>query len=258
MSESAVMPDLTVEDRVFSKLILGHNPLLGYSYLSEARSKEYAERFSRFEPIRDIIVAAMGQGVRSIMISTGHPSCEMLAQAIEAAQSQTGVQMANFVIVTKDMPDHVEYLRRVQCQVCLVHGQTTDSFFRRAEGTFAPEMAELLAAIRAAGFVPGMSSHNGGETVPIAEKFDVAVINTPINKIAWRMCPCVEQVLAVVRASTKKIVAMKPLAMGRIAPQEGMDYIAHVKGVDGVCVGIGTVAEAEETFAIARGAMGGG
>ena len=71
------------------------------------------------------------------------------------------------------------------------------------------------------------------------------------------MCPCVEQVLAVVRASTKKIVAMKPLAMGRIAPQEGMDYIAHVAGVDGICVGIGTPAEAEETFGIARGALEG-
>ena len=38
-----------------------------------------------------------------------------------------------------------------------------------------------------------------------------------------KMLTTVEQVLAVVRSSTKKIIAMKPLAMGRIAPQEGMD-----------------------------------
>ena len=123
--------------------------------------------------------------------------------------------------------------------------------FWRSEWTFKPEFAELLAAIRAAGFVPGMSSHNGGETVPIAEKFDVAVINTPINKIAWRMCPCVEQVLDVVRKSTKKIIGMKPLAMGRIAPQEGIEFTLGVPGVDGVCVGLATPAEARETFGIA-------
>ena len=245
------MPTFQVEDRTFSKLILGHNPLLGYSYLSNARSKEYAERFSRYEPIRDIIIAAMGMGVRSTMISTGHPSCDMIAQAIEEAQEHTGVQMSNLVIVTPDVADHFDYLRRVQCQVCLVHGQRTDSFFNRAEGTFQPGFAELLATIRSRGFVPGMSSHNGGETVPVAEKFDVAVINTPINKIAWRMCPCEEQVLQVVRNSTKQIIAMKPLAMGRVAPQYGMDYIASVAGVNGVVVGIATPAEAEETFGLA-------
>jgi hypothetical protein len=139
----------------------------------------------------------------------------------------------------------------VNCQVCLVHGQVTDSMFWRSEWTFKPEFAELLAQIRAAGFVPGMSSHNGGETVPLAEKFDVQVINTPINKIAWRMCPCVEQVLDVVRASSRKIIGMKPLAMGRIAPREGIEFALGVTGLDGVCVGIATPAEAEETFSIA-------
>ena len=41
---------------------------------------------------------------------------------------------------------------------------------------------------------------------------------------------------------------MKPLAMGRIAPDEGMRYIAAVEGVNAVVIGIGTPAEAEESF----------
>jgi hypothetical protein len=96
-----------------------------------------------------------------------------------------------------------------------------------------------------------MSSHNGGETLPVAEGFDVAVINTPINKLAWRMCPCVEEVLGAVRNSSKKIIAMKPLAMGRLAPEEGLQYLACVAGIDATVIGIGTAAEAEETFGIA-------
>ena len=113
-----------------------------------------------------------------------------------------------------------------------------------------------LAEIRDLGYVPGMSTHNGGETIPSAEPFDVAVINPPINKIAWRMCPCVEQVLDVVRKSSRKIIGMKPLAMGRIAPQEGIEFALGVPGVDGVCVGIATPAEAEETFGIAAEVLG--
>jgi len=255
MPDLPMFPTFQVEDRTFTKLVLGHNPLLGYSYLSKARAKEYAERFSTFEPIRDVIVAALGMGVRSIMVSPGNEQCDRVAQAVEAAQEHTGIEMSNLVIVDPDIPGQLEFLKRVNCQVCLVHGQITDSMFWRSEWTFKPEFAELLADIRAAGFVPGMSTHNGGETVPLAEKFDVQVINTPINKIAWRMCPCVEQVLDVVRKSSRRIIAMKPLAMGRIAPQEGIDFVLSVPGLDGVCVGIGTPAEAEETFGIAAEAL---
>lgn len=255
MSEPTALPTFQVEDRSFSRLLLGHNPFLGYSYISRARAQEYEERFRTFEPIRDILVAAVGAGVRSMMLSTGHARCDLIAQAIESAQEQTGVGMSNLVIVNPDFRDHLDFLRRVNCQVCLVHGQNTDSFFWRSERTFRPEFAELVAAIRDEGFVPGMSTHNGGETVPVAEEFDVSVINTPVNKIAWRMCPCVEQVLGAVRQSSKKIIAMKPLAMGRIAPEEGMQYIATVPGVDGVVVGIGTPAEAEETFGLAARAL---
>ena len=255
MSASEALPTFQVEDRTFTRLILGHNPFLGFSYISKARSIEYQERFSSFEPIRDILVAAIGVGVRSMMLSTGNERSEFIARAIQAAQEQTGEQMTNLVIIGPDFKDHLDFLRRAECNVCLIHGQRTDSYSQRAQGTFSAEFTDLTRAIRAEGFVPGMSSHNGGETIPLAEKYDVAVVNTPINKIAWRMCPCVEQVLATVRACTKKVIAMKPLAMGRVAPAEGMDYVFSVPGVDGVCVGIGTPAEAEETFGLGIQAM---
>jgi hypothetical protein len=245
------LPTFQVEDRIFTRLILGHNPFLGYSYISNARSAEYKERFNGPEPIRDVILAAIECGVRSMMISSNEP----IAQAIEMAQAQSGVELSNLVIVSPGVREQRDWLKRVGCQVCLVHGQNTDSFFRRSERTFAPEFGEMLAEIRDCGFVPGMSTHNGGETIPCAEGFDVQVINTPINKIAWRMCPCVEQVLGEVKRSSKPIIAMKSLAMGRIAPPEAMEYIASVPGVNGVVVGIGTAAEAEETFGLGAEAM---
>jgi len=252
---STTLPTFQVEDRTFTRMILGHNQMLGYSYISQARSKEYEERFRTYEPMRDVLLAAIEAGVRSMMLSTGHERSPIIAEAIDAAQEQAGVEMSNIVIINPDFRDHLDFLRQVNCQVCLVHGQNTDSFLHRAEWTFFPEFAELLAAIRAEGFVPGMSSHNGGETIGVAENFDVAVINTPINKIAWRMCPCEEAVLNAIRKTKKKVIAMKPLAMGRIAPQEGMDYVCRLPQVDGIVVGIGHEYEAEETFAAAQRAL---
>jgi len=248
MGETPALPTFDVEDRTFTRLILGHNPFLGGSYMSRARSREYEERFRTFEPIRDVILAALELGVRSMMLSIDHARNDIIAQAVDVAQEQAGIEMSNLVIINPGFRDHLDFMRRVRCQVCLVHGQNTDSFFRRAERTFPQEFVDLLAAIRAEGFVPGMSSHNGGETIPTARNFDVAVVNTPVNKIAWRMCPCVEEVLGAIRDWPRKVIAMKPLAMGRIAPEEGMHYIATVPGVDGVVVGIAHPYEAEETF----------
>jgi len=248
---TATLPTFQVEDRTFTKLILGHNPFLGFSYISNARAAEYKARFDGPEPIRDVILAAIDLGVRSMMISPNEP----IAQAIEMAQEHSGVELSNLVIIGPGMRDSLDWLKRVGCQVCLVHGQNTDSFFRRSERTFAPEFAELLAEIRDCGFVPGMSTHNGGETIPCAEAFDVAVINTPINKIAWRMCPCVEEVLGAVKRSSKKVIAMKSLAMGRIAPPEAMEYVWSVPGVDGVVIGIGLAGEVAETFGLGAEAM---
>ena len=93
MADLPAFPTFTVEDRTFTRLILGHNPFLGYSYLSNARSREYAQRFSTFEPIRDVIVAALGMGVRSIMVSTGGENCDRVAQAVERPRSTPGLRV---------------------------------------------------------------------------------------------------------------------------------------------------------------------
>ena len=69
--------------------------------------------------------------------------------------------------------------------------------------------------------------------------------------------PCVlslaaSTALAAVRETKKKVIAMKPLAMGRLAPREGMAYVCRIPDVDGIVVGIGHEYEAEETFGAAR------
>ena len=63
MSTATAIPTFQVEDRSFTRLILGHNPFLGFSYISRARAQEYEERFRTSEPIRDILMAAVGAGV---------------------------------------------------------------------------------------------------------------------------------------------------------------------------------------------------
>jgi len=252
MAESPAFPTFDIEGRTFSKLLLGHNPFLGGSYMSQARSRVYKETFTDPEAMERIIVKSIEMGVRGMVASIRDGFTERYKKALFGAADKTGVLPPTMMIIGRGFEDHIQTYRELNCQVMLVHGQITDALYVKAQATMQPEFAGILKRIRDEGFVPAMSTHNAGETVPAAESFDAAAVNTPINKIMWRMCPCEEMVLGAIRNTEKKVIAMKPLAMGRIAPQEAMAYVCRLPNVDGIVVGIGHEYEAEETFGIAR------
>ena len=252
MANSSAFTTFDIEDRTFSKLILGHNPFLGGSYMSQARSRVYEETFTNPEAMESIIVKSIEMGVRGMMASIRDGFTELLKKALLGAADRTGVLLPTIMIISRGFEDHVDTYRELNCQVMLIHGQITDALYIKAAGTMQPEFAGMLKRIREEGFVPAMSTHNAGEVLPAAESFDAVAVNTPINKIMWRMCPCEEMALNAIRRTKKTVIAMKPLAMGRIAPQEGMAYVCRLPNVDGIVVGIGHEYEAEETFAAAH------
>ena len=256
MPNAPAFPTFDIEGHTFSKLLLGHNPMLGGSYMSKARTREYKERFTDCEAMERIIVGAIEMGVRGMMASIREGFTERYKRALLGAADKTGVLLPTIMIVSKGFEANFDTYRELNCKVMLVHGQWSDALYVKAENAMQPEFADALKRIRDGGFVPAYSSHNAGEVVRAAEQFDAAAINTPINKIMWRMCPCEENVLQAIRQTKKKVIAMKPLAMGRIAPQEGMEYVCRLPDVDGVVVGIGHEYEAEETFGTAREILG--
>lgn len=256
MAQSSIFPTFDIEGRIFSKLLLGHNPFLGGSYMSQARSRVYKETFADPKAMEQIIIKSIDMGVRGMMASIGGDFTELFKRAILESASKTGILLPTIMIIDQGFKNHVKTYRELNCQVMLVHGQISDALYIKASQTMQVEFAELLKQIRNEGFVPAMSTHNAGEVLPAAESFDAVAVNTPINKITWRMCPCEEMVLSAIRNTKKKVIAMKPLAMGRIAPQEGMDYVCRLPDVDGIVVGIGHEYEAEETFIAAKNALG--
>ena len=252
MSDHPVFPTFDIEGREFSKLLLGHNPFLGGSYMSKARTRVYKERFADAKEMERIIVKAIEIGVRGMMASIREGFTEHLSSALRGAADKTGVELPTIMIVSRGFEANFDTYRDLNCQVMLVHGQWTDALFVKAERSMQPEFADVLQRIRDAGFVPAYSTHNAGEVIPAAEPFDAAAVNTPINRLTWRMCPCEENVLRAIHNTKKKVIAMKPLAMGRMAPQEGMEYVCRLPDLAGIVVGIGHEYEVEETFGAAK------
>ena len=249
------LPEVMIEDRAFTRAILGHNPFLGFSYYSRARAAEYEERFSDPKRIQEVISAALEAGVRGMMMSFEHPRHELIVSALEGARAASGIEIPVVAILNPGFEAKAEQLKRANAQVGLLHGQVTDTLFQRGSRDFAPAFAEHMAHMRELGLVPGASTHNAGETVPAMAGYDVAVVNTPVNKLGWRMCPCPEEALSALVSTEKSVIAMKPLAMGRVAPDEGMAYVLARPEVDLTVVGAASPQEANETFTAARSAM---
>jgi hypothetical protein len=96
--------------------------------------------------------------------------------------------------------------------------------------------------------------HHPGTTIPKLEnseiKFDAYV--TPTNRMGVMMFPTREMAVKVIRAAKKPVIAIKPLAGGRIKPKEALEYIYNEMGIDFCMVGVGSLREAEEDFSAAH------
>jgi hypothetical protein len=96
--------------------------------------------------------------------------------------------------------------------------------------------------------------HHAGITIPILEnselKFDGYV--TPINSMSVMMFPNRDSAVEAIRTAKKPVIAIKPLAGGRIRPREALEHIYREMGIDFCMIGVGSEREAEKDFSIAH------
>lgn len=95
--------------------------------------------------------------------------------------------------------------------------------------------------------------HHAGSTIPILEQskveFDGYV--TPINELGVMMFPDKDSALKSIRRCRKPVIAIKPLAGGRIPPKTAFRYVYKELGVASCMVGVGSESEAEVDFSTA-------
>lgn len=78
------------------------------------------------------------------------------------------------------------------------------------------------------------------------------LVMTHFNKIGYHMNPDRDACERAAAAHNVSILAMGSLASGFLNPEEAYSYLAGVKSIDGVVVGVSRLAHLEETFAAIR------
>ncbi|MBO3804163.1 MAG: hypothetical protein JTT11_09925 [Candidatus Brockarchaeota archaeon] len=252
--DSCRVPLFDIEKVPVPRVLLGHNPFIGYSYFSEARAAEYREKFQKREAIKGLVAKSVENGVPGIFISCaphGHPlPTSNLIKAVEEASRETGVE----VLVISNMTDpknDLERLARLNLRIAVIHGSVVDRM--QAEDSFEG-LAGMLGTIRDAGVVPGVVMHRCDNVDPLLNgSFDIGLYVSPFNLLGWCMAPSRDSFVQILGRLPKPHIAINPLAMGRIPPKEGCEWVFSHGIVNGCAIGIGSEHEMNEDYGILKG-----
>jgi hypothetical protein len=250
-----MFPRTQIENLSVSRLMIGTNWLLGFSHTSKAKDRFIRETVDA-KRIADILTVALSAGVDTFY---GVRPEAKLAEGIAEAEQRAGRKVITVAIPTLPAGGDAASLDEAErildeyaalgVSICMPHQATTDAFVNRRTRSLAG-IEPLLAAIRARGMLPGLSTHMP-ETPIYTDNtgLDVATYIQIYNAAGFLMQIEVDWVHRMIWNAKKPVITIKPLAAGRLPPLVGLAFSwATLRPIDMVCVGVHTAYEAEESI----------
>lgn len=105
-----------------------------------------------------------------------------------------------------------------------------------------------------------VATHHAGSTIPILDRGAVAFDGylTPLNRLGVMMFPSQAAALTAIRRTEKPIIAIKPLAGGRIRPADAFNYVYNDQKIEACMVGVGSEQELDEDLHAVQQVLRGG
>ena len=250
-----MFPRTQIENLSVSRLMIGTNWFLGFSHTSKAQDRMIRETVDA-KRVADILEVAMNAGVDTLYGMRPEPK---LIEGVAEAEQRTGrkcilISIPSFPTVGDaaslgEVERIVDEYAALGVSICMPHQATTDAFVNRRTRSLAG-IEPILAAIRARGMLPGLSTHMP-ETPIYADNtgLDVATYIQIYNAAGFLMQIEVDWVQRMIWNAKKPVITIKPLAAGRLPPLVGLAFSwATLRPIDMVCVGVMTPYEVEEVI----------
>lgn len=250
-----MFPRTQIENLSVPRLIAGTNWILGYSHQSKAKDRHIVESMTAGQ-IADIMTTFMEAGVDTLY---GFRPDQKLIDGVAEAEQRTGRRCLKISIPIFPLDGEAANLGEAErivdeyaahgVNICMPHQATTDAFLNRRTRSLAG-IEPILALIRSRGMIPGLSTHMP-ETPLYADAtgLDVATYIQIYNAAGFLMQIEVDKVHRMIWNARKPVIAIKPLAAGRLHPLVGLAFAwSTLRDVDAVCVGVNTAYEAAEVI----------
>ncbi|MBS7287477.1 MAG: hypothetical protein KIH01_01680 [Candidatus Freyarchaeota archaeon] len=241
------IPYVRIKGRELPRVLLGTSPFLGAGQFGVKAYEYYRKFFKNPARVTELVAGCIEIGVNGVQL-VAYPQ---IGDAVKKAEEKKGARLKVVGSLPFDMPSQaLKYLSEFDTVAALLHGEQTDKLNME-------ENRAWLKRIEDEGYLVGVATHNPARTLPIViRELEVDIVMMPLNKAGYMMGGMKgEEFMEIVESSGAKVIAMKPLAAGKINPREAMGYVFSLKNVASVAVGVASLKEAEETFSAAATAL---
>lgn len=215
----------------------GSAPFIGLGYFGFSAFNYRVKFYNHPDNMADIFTHFVRQGCKS-----AHVLCyDNIMKAIRMAYEVEKFPIMASLVSAKSIASQLKALSRLETVLVFVDPLQSDALN-------VSTLQKTIKSIRDAGMVPGLATYIPGSTIPAVEDIglDIAAYLVPVNKQGKYMQPTKEKTLAAIASTDKKIVAMKPLAIGKISPREGFPFV--LEHCHGFCVGFTSKEQVDEAY----------
>lgn len=247
------MKTIKIGEKEYSKMICGSNAFYGYSHFSNARNKEYSERFSD-DYIKKTLQFCINNGVNTIESSAN----ERIQRIINEIKEESNINFIGTTRIdeTSTMQSHqvkLKYLQENQADICIIHSQYVDrpNYAGEIKG-----LQSMIDEIHKSGLLAGISTHKNSTIELCEKKYDIDVYLYPMNMLGfvypgYEGNETVQERIELIKSVDKHFIIMKTLAAGRISPSDGLKFVLdNIKDKDIISLGLGSIEEAQESVDI--------
>ena len=252
------MQKVTIGNLSFSKIICGTNPFYGHSHFSAARDAEYLARFDD-QTIERVIRRCLSLGINTIESCANERLFAILSRVRDENAGPIRLVGSTRIDETSPIKSHQQKLSLLienRAEICVIHAQYVD---RPRRGDAIDGLPRLIEKIHEAGLLAGISTHRV-DTVTLCEKqgYGIDTYLFPLNLSGfvypgYEGTESVQERVSLVQNTPKPFILIKTLGAGRIAPDEGLQFVAEsAKPTDLISIGFGTEDEVCEAVELAE------
>ena len=226
-------------------ILLGCSPFIGAGQFGTKALQYYRRFYLQPENMVKLIQKSFDLGVRAVQLLADKP-VDALIKACDSAKVKPFIAYSTDLSGSK-LRKMLDRLSPLEPEVVAVHAEISDILD-------AEKITERLGIAKEYGAAPGLATHRPGVTIPWVKeaRVQVEVILAPLNSIGYAMDPDFETSLEAIKSCSSRIVAIKPLAAGRLSPTAGFEFVYRY--VNSAAVGITSETEMTETYKAAAAA----
>jgi len=221
------------------RIMLGTSPFIGAGQFG-VKAFEYYSRFY-LKPVNmvKLFLKSFELGVCAVQLLSDKP-IDALMEASGKAEVKPFVVYSTHLAGDK-LRTTLEKLSQLKPEVIALHAEITDRMD-------VEKIMEHFQVIKDFGSTCGLATHIPGITLPWIEEENVPVevVLAPLNSLGYAMEPDFNVSMNAIRNCSRKIVAIKPLAAGRLNPSDAFNFIYRY--VESIAVGIASEDEMKQTY----------